>query len=247
MKLTRLLKYSIVVCALAFYGCDDDHDHGAGGSGGAGAEGGAGGAGGAGAEGGAGGAGAEGGAGGAGAEGGAGGAGGAPEMPALAPVQIDRAGRSAVSTALIAPFEPNDETKGAAKDAYNAAGQADFAAQAAEIGPNMAIYDALDTVCGNAAFYAADTGYTTFATVVADDRLWVNTASDSCGVYLAVEANATGLLENNDCGGRRPVDDTIDITLSLLANGSVSDVGDGIAADNVEHPADFPWLAAPVE
>ena len=109
----------------------------------------------------------------------------------------------------------------------------------------MAIYDALDTTCGNQAFFADETGYATFSGVVADDRLWVNAASDSCGVYLAVEANATMLLANNDCGGRRPADDALNTTLSLLVNGSTGDVTDGVDSDDAEHPSEFPWLAAP--
>jgi len=112
----------------------------------------------------------------------------------------------------------------------------------------MAIYDSLDTVCGNQALYNAEMGgYAGLSGVLADDRLWVNLASDSCGVYLAVEANVTGLLMNNDCGGRRPVDDTIDPTLSVLAVGGAAGVSDGVDSDNVDHGMDFPWLAAPAQ
>jgi hypothetical protein len=179
-----------------------------------------------------------------------------PAMPAMAAVQIDRAARSAVSTALVGTFDGNDENATMAKNAYNAAAPADWGNYVSNITGSLAIYDALDTVCGNQALYGAGfvegapaaANYGAFAGALADDRLYIRTAGHtSCGVYLAVEANATGLLENEDCGGRRPADDTIDPTLSLLAIGAPAGVSDGIDADNVEHPADFPWLAAPNE
>jgi hypothetical protein len=179
-----------------------------------------------------------------------------PDMPAMGEVQIDRAGRSAVSTALVSTFVGDVDARGMAKDTYNAAGPADWGQHIPEIAFSLGIYDALDTVCGNQALYGAanadmmnaELNYYGFAGALADDRIYVKTeGATSCGVYLAVEANATMLLANDDCGGRRPSDDTIDPTLSLLAIGGVSGVGDGIDADNVMHPAEFPWLAAPVE
>jgi hypothetical protein len=178
-----------------------------------------------------------------------------PEMPAMAPVQIDRSGRAAVSTALVGTFLPHgadatDEENAAynmTKDSYNAAGPVGWDAFANGIAGALAVYDALDLECGNQALYSAETGYG-LAGVLANDRLWVNLDSDSCGVYLAVEANVTGLLANSDCGGRRPADTGIDPTLSLLAVGAVEGIDDGAGpTDNVAHPGEFPWLAAPVQ
>jgi hypothetical protein len=177
-----------------------------------------------------------------------------PAMPAMG-AQIDRAGRAAVSTALVATFNGDTDAKNARKDEYNGAAPDAWAGFAGDIAGSLAIYDALDTVCGNQALYGAGfvegdetSNYAVFAGALVDDRLYVDTSDTvtSCAVYLAVEAQATGLLENTDCGGRRPADDTIDPTLSLMAVGAVGGVGDGIDADNVMHPAEFPWLAAPV-
>jgi len=170
-----------------------------------------------------------------------------PPAPALG-TQIDRIGRPGVSTALIAPFEADATAKGTKKDDYNAAGQDTWASFAAEISANLAIYDALDTVCGNqlaAGATATEGRYGTLGVVLSDDRLWVNTASTTCTTYLAVEANATGILTNTDCGGRRFGYDVIDTTYSVLAVGAFGGVTDGIAADDGMPSATFPFLAAP--
>jgi len=170
-----------------------------------------------------------------------------PMPPALG-AQIDRLGRPAVATALIAPFQSNAATKGEQKDAYNTAAPATWGTFAAEISANLAIYDALDAVCGNqlAAGATAEAGrYGTLGSVLADDRLWVNTASTTCTTYLAVEANATGILVNIDCGGRRLAYDVIDATYSAVAVGALAGVGDGIEADDGMPSSTFPFLAAP--
>lgn len=170
-----------------------------------------------------------------------------PPAPALG-TQIDRMGRPGVSTALIAPFEANATAKGTKKDDYNAAGPDTWDTFAAEISANLAIYDALDTVCGNqlAAGATATAGrYGTLGVVLSNDRLWVNTASTTCTTYLAVEANATGILANTDCGGRRFGYDVIDTTFSVLAVGAFGGVTDGIAADDGTPGTTFPFLAAP--
>ena len=74
----------------------------------------------------------------------------------------------------------------------------------------------------------------------------MNTASGTCSQYLAVEANAVGIA-NNDCGGRTPLEDTIDTTYSVLAAGALSGVADGIAADadGTASLTAFPFLDRP--
>jgi len=180
-----------------------------------------------------------------------------PAPPALG-AQIDRMGRPAINTALTNPFNL-DGNQDADKDAYNASSDPTTwtASFAPEIAGNLAILDGLDAVCGNQAFSTladggfndAATRYETLAGVLADDRLWVNTASGTCTTYLAAEANATGLLGNSDCGGRTPAEDVIDESYSLLATGGISGVSDGVGADSdgtVDvSTASFPFLAAP--
>ncbi|MBK8256548.1 MAG: hypothetical protein IPK82_28245 [Polyangiaceae bacterium] len=193
-----------------------------------------------------------GGSGGSGATGGSGGTGGSsiPAPPTLGK-QIDRMGRPAINTAANNTFNDNPEQADQAKDAYNADGSVSTWASsyAGEIGKNLAILDGLDTVCGNQLL--ADgakndpTRYAGLAGALADDRLYVNTAGASCTTYLAVEADATGILANNDCGGRRLSYDVIDISYSALAAGALSGVSDDVDALPAAQSEVFPHLIAP--
>jgi hypothetical protein len=84
--------------------------------------------------------------------------------------------------------------------------------------------------------------------VLADDQLYVNTASTTCTQYLAVEANAVNVVPNSDCGGRALTYDVIDTSFSVLAVGALTGVGDDISSDsdgNIQSNTAFPFLAAP--
>ncbi len=180
-----------------------------------------------------------------------------PDPPSInLDAQIDRMGRAGVNTAATAPFfretvEAEKQDHDDVSDAYNSA--SDPAAWPALFGDriagNIAILDSLDTVCGNQllAGNAAVTGrYSALAGVLADDQLYVNTASGACQQYLAVEGNAVGIT-NSDCGGRTPLEDTIDVTYSVLAIGALTGVGDGIPvdADGTASLTAFPYLDTP--
>lgn len=171
-----------------------------------------------------------------------------PNVPMLGE-QVERMGRPAINTAANHTFDGNSATKDAAKDDWNKAPRADWGQFRDEVANNLGILDSLDANCGNqflAGPAATADRYDGLAGVLADDRLWVNMASDSCGVYLAVEANATGALPNNDCGGRRLVDDVIETSYSLLAAGILSGVDDTIDADPAKTGGElFPYLAPP--
>ena len=158
---------------------------------------------------------------------------GDPSPPQLGE-QIERMGRAAINTALSKPFTASD-VRGAAEDVYNAASDPSQWASmfSAEFASNLAIFDGLDRNCGNqllAGTSAAPGRYDALAGVLADDQLYVNTDSGTCQTYLAVEANALGIT-NDDCGGRTPLYDTIDVSYSVLAAGTLSGVGDGILDD----------------
>ena len=176
-------------------------------------------------------------------------------MPPKLGTQIDRFGRPAINTALNHTFDV-DPAKGMAKDAYNQ--EADSSKWAtlsgAEFAKNLAILDGLDTVCGNQILASTEVDaankpkpdrYALLAGALSNDRIWVNTAGAACTTYLAVEANATGLLANMDCGGRKLDYDVIDASYSTLAVGAFGGVGDGIPADADTKGAVFPYLAAP--
>jgi Domain of unknown function (DUF4331) len=182
------------------------------------------------------------------------GGGGNPTPPTLGK-QIDRIGRPAINTALNHTFDPNDTTKEPAKDAYNGdLTPTNWAnAYGAEFAANLAIFDGLDTVCGNQLGYSvSDAGgspYATLAGVLANDWLMMDTTKTSCG-YLGVEAPLVGLGTAN-CGGRPLDNDVMDASYSGLAAGTdgfvagVPAVGDGIAANDVAFTQTFPYLAAP--
>jgi hypothetical protein len=174
-------------------------------------------------------------------------------QPALGP-QIDRMGRPAINTALIGPFRDPGAggARGALQDVYNGAALSGQWAErfAGEMASNLAIYDGLDRVCGNqllAGDAAAAGRYGALAGLLADDQLYVNTASGTCQIYLGVEGNAVGIT-NTDCGGRTPLEDTIDVSYSVLAVGALSGVTDGIPkdADGTASLTDFPFYAEPL-
>jgi len=214
--------------------------------------------------------------------GGGGGGGGLPTPPELG-AQIDRMGRPAVNTALNDTFVyadadgahvSNTTQRAASEDTYNE----DSAPNGwiMKYGPTMAIQlavlDSLDTgldlgngeltnaqACSNQLASCKDstmTGcYATLSSVLAADRLWVDTNGVNCaasaptdpvlGGYLAVEINFLNPGANTDCGGRRPVDDVIDKTYSAVAIGAPAGFGDNIAAPAGLHPEAFPYLAPP--
>lgn len=189
-----------------------------------------------------------------------------PAPPSLG-TQIDRMGRPAINTALNGTFELDAGTKGAQKDSYNQdTAQAGWSAKyRPEFAKNLALFDSLDTTCGNQLLADPDAGgkgtsasnvevYGTLATVTADDRLWLNTASTvtTCNTYLAVEAHAAvpalATATANDCGGRTPAYDVIDVTYSITAAGVPGGVSDGVSADATKTGVTtFPYLAPPTQ
>ena len=179
-----------------------------------------------------------------------------PAPPTIG-AQIDRLGRAGVNTALTDPFDTlgglnPPVTVDGAKDAYNSAADPfkwDILFHT-WIRGNLAILDGLDGICGNQAganMAKKDASrYDLLATALSDDELYVNTASGTCGQYLGVELAALGIV-NTDCGGRTPLENTIDLTYSLLATGMPSGVSNGILkADGNAPPMPlaFPFLGA---
>ena len=165
--------------------------------------------------------------------------------------RIDRTGRPLTGNALLAPLAPG-EVSDPLKDAYNRASPATASRFVAAIQETLGLYDGYDGICGNA--WLADRKaepamrYRPLAKLLADDRLWVNARSTTCRQFFAVElANAGGdRTLADDCGGRTPNVDAIDVYRSLLATGSVSGIDDGVDRDDHEHSETaFPFLAPP--
>lgn len=156
--------------------------------------------------------------------------------------QIDREGRPLTGNALLGLLGPEDVSN-TLKEEYNAATPASGARFVAEIEQGVAIYDSFDGRCGNSVL-----SHRAMATLLADDRLWVNSASGVCTQLFAVElADLAGRKElRNDCGGRTPNYDSVNVYRSLLVDGSYNSVDDGVHRDDHVHSTtEFPFLAAP--
>lgn len=164
-----------------------------------------------------------------------------PRAPKLG-AQIDRMGRPAISTALVALRTASGAARTAQRDAYNhASDPATWKTTTVrtgttiegELGVNLAVFDALDKGlstaqgalpgCGNPLVHSGTgaTFYRLAADLFADDQLYVDTSKGSCSVYLALEiekASAARIIHST-CGGRTPTHDVIDATYSVFAAG----------------------------
>ena len=172
-----------------------------------------------------------------------------PNHPPLeAGTPIDRMGRALTGNALLGTFD-TEAASDRRKTEYNHATRAEWPAFARDIAGTLAIYDGFDGVCGNQWLAVQNsppaTRYEDLARLLADDRLWVNSAAKDCKQYLAVEFDHVGAT-NHDCGGRTPNYDAVDVFRSLLAVGGVTGVDDGVASDDRLHSdTRFPFLAPP--
>ena len=167
---------------------------------------------------------------------------------------LDRMARPFVGNTLLglAPFSP-DDASGVLRQQFNEATPANAANFIAQLQKGLAFQDSLDGDCGNQVRAEADESperYRALATVFADDRLWVNSTSQVCTQFFAVElANlAHRPVFGHDCGGRAPTYDTSNSWRSLLIAGTTTGITDGLHHD--EHPPSdtaFPFLAPPDE
>jgi hypothetical protein len=159
----------------------------------------------------------------------------------------DRMGRALTGNGLLGTFA-NKEASDALKERYNRALPPQWPEFAKELAINLAAYDGFDGICGNqwlAVQNAAPaTRYSELARMLADDRLWVNSRSGRCTQYLAAEFDLVGAT-NDDCGGRAPDYDAVDVFRSLAVLGETSGLSDGVDRDDVRTTKDFPFLAAP--
>jgi hypothetical protein len=165
--------------------------------------------------------------------------------------QLDREGRPLTGNALLGLLAP-DDVSDKLKEEYNAATPATSARFIPEIQKALGLYDGFDGKCGNQLLAdqaaAPSARYRALATLLADDRLWVNSASTVCTQLFAVElANLAGRSElSHNCGGRSPNYDAANAYRSLLVSGASVGVDDGLHHDERQHSATmFPFLAPP--
>ena len=148
--------------------------------------------------------------------------------------QIDRNGRAAINSALIAADR---------KDAYN------FASDPSQwpdmfledIIGGLTFTDSLDGIEGN--LLTGDP--VLLGTVVVDDRLQTAVNQADCGSYLAVESAGVFGTPLTECGGRTLEADVIDVTLTVAVSGGEIPVGDGVFENDVAFLDNFPFLAPP--
>ena len=165
--------------------------------------------------------------------------------------QVDRMGRPLTGNALLATLGTADESD-RLKELYNASTPADGGKFVDEIAVGLRLYDGLDGRCGDQWLYdraaTAALRYRPLARLLADDRLWVNSAATDCNQLFAVELAALSGRADlaRDCGGRTPTYDAVNVYRSQLANGTNTRIDDGVHRD--EKPpsnAAFPFLVAP--
>ncbi len=175
----------------------------------------------------------------------------APCTPPSLGAQIDRAGRPGMNLFANSTFEAAASTRDAARDAYNQdADPAGWDAHVAAFEATLAVWDGIDTICGNQLLadgaVMTPARYAELATMLADDRLYLKTDATECTTYLGVEANSIGAT-NADCGGNKVQYDAVDYTYTLVVTGGLDgSIGDGSILSNDAVPdTTFPYLLAP--
>lgn len=168
----------------------------------------------------------------------------------LVGMQIDRAGRPGINLLLTDPFDVlgAQMTKDTVQNQYNAAVPGNWSAYAGlnYIPRNLAVFDSFDGICGNQlmAGTLSANRYVPLATVLADDRLYINANLSTCSSYLALEAGTAG-----DCGGYHPTVVAMDVTYNILVAGRATGTyNNGVTADldgGIAMNAPFPFLIAP--
>jgi len=119
--------------------------------------------------------------------------------------QLNREGRPLTENALLETLA-SDDVSNRLKEQYSAATPATSARFIPEIQKALGLYDGFDGKCGNQLLANREAlpsmRYRALATLLADDRLWVNGASRICTQLFAVElANLAGRSAlRTDCG-----------------------------------------------
>jgi hypothetical protein len=174
-----------------------------------------------------------------------------PTLPKLGE-QIERTARPLIKNGLVGGPLAADAISNHRKESYNRVSRTNWAQFATYIQETLGLYDGFDGHCGNQ--WLADrtakgrARYEALAKVLADDRVWVNSKSNVCTQFLAVEYTKFGTpgALNGDCGGRTPNYNASNIFRSLLTNGTTTGVDDGLKGDDQVHSTTtFPFLAAP--
>jgi hypothetical protein len=163
--------------------------------------------------------------------------------------QIDRAARPLTGNALLGTLASR-ETSDAMKEEWNGETPRRSARFAPLIAEGLALYDGFNGSCGDQWLADASSAdirrYSALSTLLADDRIWINSEARSCQTLFAVERAALSgeTALGGDCGGRAPSYDSVNIYRSLLVDGSSDSIDDGVHRDDHSHSDSvFPFLA----
>jgi hypothetical protein len=164
--------------------------------------------------------------------------------------RLDRAGRPEIAATLVAAFEADAETRQDAVRRYNASGLGNGQFRST-FEASLALIDGIDGVCGNQLWPnpASRPRYRALANLLLDDQIYAHAERLGGSVYLGLEAEAAGALEEPSggaAGGRAPGHDVIQSIYSSFIAGTLSGVDDGVESDDGVHdPSSFPFLAEP--
>jgi hypothetical protein len=169
-----------------------------------------------------------------------------PQPPELGPI-LDRMGRPMTSHLLIGTAYDDAEQKRLAQREYDRAEVDRWHTFEAELERNVALFDGLDNRtserdrCNN-----LEAPYDDLAQLLANDQLFVDTASGNCDAYFAVERTSFGAQSHASCGGRAPSYDVIDLIYSEVVKGaSLPMLSDGVGPHGDHSDSAFPFLGPP--
>lgn len=107
------------------------------------------------------------------------------------------------------------------------------------IGGTLALLDAADGTCGNQIGRDSDPEdlpYSTLASLIADDRLYLSLTNRSCSDFWGLELNAMG-SNGETCGGRTPGQDAVGVLYDEVLH-----LEDGLDAPEFSYEANLPFM-----
>lgn len=138
-----------------------------------------------------------------------------PPPPPLGEM-VDRVGRPLIAQFLIGTELPAAQRL-AAQQQYQLLGPLDGFRFEAEMARHLALYDGADSESSAGDQCRPAATYPELASVLANDRLFVDTDQGNCTHFFEVErAFLNGRISRTSCGGHMPTQDVVDALYSIL-------------------------------
>lgn len=179
---------------------------------------------------------------------------GVPLGPSGRPVtvgpQVSRAGRPRVWEVALVGLGRTPESQLSLAASYLTKTPAEAPEFLAETTSMLGVLDSLDSYCQNQ-WLSAKTGdrYRKLAELLLDDRVYLDSTSGDCSVYMGVELEALKKLNpgSGRCGGHTPRHDPTERLYSLTIGGALTGLDDGLALDRRVPVSltEFPFLGFP--